>query len=618
MKSKNLPATTLAALGIVYGDIGTSVLYTLKECFAAAHIELNALNVMGFVSLIFWSIMLVVTLKYVLIVLRADNHGEGGIMVLMQLARQYLHGKPVALTLFMGLLGAALFYGDAMITPAISLLSASEGLTVINPQWQAAVLPLALGILVLLFAIQRLGSQKIGVVFGPIMLIWFATLAILGIRGIALHPDILNSLNPYYAWHFISHHGFAGWIGLGAVVLALTGAEALYADMGHFGRKPIQLAWFGLVLPSLVLNYMGQGALLLASPQSLSNPFFMLAPEWGRWPLLLLAAFATIIASQAVISGAFSVTRQAIQLGFCPRLSIIHTSSHEQGQIYLPIVNWLLLAAVAAVMLGFQSSEHLAAAYGIAVTGTMLMTSCLLYIVMRQHWHWHKGLAIALTSLFLLFDAVFFSANLLKLGHGGWLPCVVAAVLVFVFATWYQGQQVLNHKNQQASVPLKDLIAGLEHGMPHQVHGTAIYLVRDLDLAPKALLHNLKHNQVLHEHNIMLTIVIDNQPFVSPHHRLEFSHINPHFSQLKVHYGFKQTPDLVSVVNQMQQHGLELELMQTSFFLANDHLALAPHGKLSRLRTRLFIWLARNQTQVSDYCHIPHNRVVSLGSHIVL
>ena len=618
MNSAKLPATTLAALGIVYGDIGTSVLYTLKECFAAAHIELNAMNVMGFVSLIFWSIILVVTIKYVLIVLRADNHGEGGIMVLMQLAKQYLHGKPIAFVLFMGLLGAALFYGDAMITPAISLLSASEGLTVINPNWHAAVLPLALTILVVLFAIQRFGSQKIGVVFGPIMLLWFATLAVLGIRGILLHPAILHSLNPYYALVFITHHGFAGWIGLGAVVLALTGAEALYADMGHFGRKPIQIAWFGLVLPSLVLNYMGQGGLLLAKPDSLVNPFFMLAPEWGRWPLLLLAAFATIIASQAVISGAFSVTRQAIQLGFSPRLSVIHTSSHEQGQIYLPLVNWLLLAAVAAVMLGFQSSEHLAAAYGIAVTGTMLMTSCLLYIVMRRHWHWPKAIAVALTAVFLSFDVVFFSANLLKFTHGGWLPCVVAATLVFVFATWYQGQQALAQKNLEASVPLDGLIEGLSHGMPHQVDGIAIYMVRELDLAPKALLHNLKHNQVLHEHNILLNIVTDNQPYVEREQRLQFKRLNEQFSQMTVHYGFKQTPDLLKVMAYAQEHGYELELMRTSFFLASDSLALAPQGKLSRLRTRLFIWLARNQTQITDYCHIPHNRVVSLGGQIML
>ncbi len=360
------------------------------------------------------------------------------------------------------------------------------------------------------------------------------------------------------------------------------------------------------------------GGLLLAKPDSLVNPFFMLAPEWGRWPLLLLAAFATIIASQAVISGAFSVTRQAIQLGFSPRLSVIHTSSHEQGQIYLPLVNWLLLAAVAAVMLGFQSSEHLAAAYGIAVTGTMLMTSCLLYIVMRRHWHWPKAIAIALTAVFLSFDVVFFSANLLKFTHGGWLPCVVAAILVFIFATWYQGQQVLAQKNLEASVPLDGLIEGLSHGMPHQVDGIAIYMVRELDLAPKALLHNLKHNQVLHEHNILLNIVTDNQPYVEREQRLQFKRLNEQFSQMTVHYGFKQTPDLLKVMAYAQEHGYELELMRTSFFLASDSLALAPQGKLSRLRTRLFIWLARNQTQITDYCHIPHNRVVSLGGQIML
>lgn len=610
---------TLAALGIVYGDIGTSPLYALKESFAASHISVTQTNVFGFVSLIIWSLLLIVTLKYVVFILRADNKGEGGVVILMQQAIHGLKGKPAWVVMMMGLVGTALFYGDAMITPAISVLSAAEGLTVISPHFTHWVMPIALCILVGLFWIQKHGTQKIGTLFGPVMLVWFSTLTLIGLYQISQHPGILHAINPYYGLHFATHHGWGGFIGLGAVVLAVTGAEALYADMGHFGRRPIQYAWIGMVLPALAINYIGQGALLLREPTAIDNPFFKSVPEWGLIPLIILATVATIIASQAVISGAYSLTRQAIQLGFSPRMSIIHTSKDEMGQIYMPTVNWLLMTAVVLVVLGFHDSGHLAAAYGIAVTGTMVMTSILFCMVMIRQWHWPKWVALGLTSVFLCFDLVFFSANLLKLTHGGWLPMLVAIVLVFTFSTWRLGRRLLQQQQQDGFESLDDFLRNLDTYPPQTVPGNAVFMVSDPYNIPRALLHNLKHNKILHERNILLTIQTKDVPHVDTADRLAIKQLNSRFSRIIANYGFQETPNIRHILALAEQQGMDLELMETSFFLSRDSLTLAgktaPHH-MSRLRSRYFKWLYKNSTPPTDFYHIPSNRVVELGSQM--
>ena len=614
-------AMTLAALGIVYGDIGTSPLYALKESFAASHIGVEQTNVFGFVSLIIWSLLLIVTLKYVVFILRADNKGEGGVVILMQQALQYLQGKPAWLVMMMGLIGTSLFYGDAIITPAISVLSAAEGLTVIHPHFASWVMPLALAILLGLFWIQRHGTQKIGALFGPVMLVWFSVLALIGVYQIVQYPQILQAVNPYHGLYFAIHHGWGGFLGLGAVVLAVTGAEALYADMGHFGRRPIQIAWVSMVLPSLALNYIGQGALLLRQPEAISNPFFLSVPQWGLIPLILLATAATIIASQAVISGAYSLTRQAIQLGFAPRMSIIHTSKDEMGQIYMPTVNWMLLVAVVLVVVSFHDSGHLAAAYGIAVTGTMVMTSILFCIVMINKWHWPKWLAFGLTGLFLCFDLVFFSSNLLKLAHGGWLPVLVATVLVLVFSTWRYGRRLLNQQQHDDDWTLDEFLHNLEEYPPQTVSGNAVYMVSDSFNIPRALLHNLKHNKVLHEHNIMLTVQTKDVPYVPAHERLAIKQLSPHFSRIIANYGFQETPNIMHIMALARKHGTDLELMDTSFFLSRDSITVADKTApqhMGRLRTRFFKWLYKNSTPPTDYYRIPGNRVVELGSQVSL
>ncbi len=618
-QNKPLAAITLAALGVVYGDIGTSPLYTLKECFAAAHIAPSQINVLGFVSLIAWAILLVVTLKYVLFVLRADNKGEGGVVVMMQQAITYLQGKPKAWVLLLGLTGTAMFYGDSVITPAISVLSAAEGLTVLNPNFEHWVMPIAIAVLVTLFWVQKHGTQKIGILFGPVMLLWFTVLGAIGLSQVIRQPQVLAALNPYYAWYFITHHGYGGFVALGSVVLALTGAEALYADMGHFGRKPIQIAWFGLVLPGLMLNYMGQGALILSNPAAISNPFFLSAPSWGVLPLILLATAATVIASQAVISGAYSLTRQAIQLGFSPRMKIVHTSAEEMGQIYLPGVNWLLLTVVLLVIAMFQSSGNLAAAYGIAATGTMIITSILFCIVMINNWRWPKLLAFGLTAVFLAFDITFFSSNLLKLAHGGWLPMLIAAVIVFIFTTWRLGRKLMARDNQDGSIPLEGFITNLAEYPPQSVQGTAIYMVSDADVVPKALLHNLKHNKILHQRNVLLSIRTLDMPFVADSERLHITELPSEFIRIVADYGFQETPDVVALLALLaKDHNLDFELMDTSFFLSHDNLTLAKHGKMSRFRAALFLWLSKNSTRATDYYNIPNNRVVELGSQLAL
>ncbi|MDO5687607.1 MAG: potassium transporter Kup [Neisseria sp.] len=615
---KPMHVAMLAALGVVYGDIGTSPLYTLKECFAASHITVNQVNVFGFVSLIFWSIVLVVTLKYVLFVLRADNKGEGGVMVLMQQALKFMHGKPGWLVMMLGLTGGALFYGDAIITPAISVLSAMEGLTVVSPHFEHFVIPLAMTVLVMLFVIQKRGTQTVGMLFGPVMLLWFLLLAAIGLYRMVQYPAILGALSPHYALSFVLHHGWGGFIGLGAVVLALTGAEALYADMGHFGRQSIQTAWFSVVLPALALNYFGQGALLMQQPAAISNPFFLSAPSWALLPLIPIAAAATIIASQAVISGTYSLTRQAIQLGFAPRMKVVHTNAAEIGQIYLPAVNGLLMMAVLLVIVLFRDSAHLAAAYGIAVTGTMILTSLMFAVVMLKNWHWSPWLVLPLTAVFLCFDLVFFSANLLKIAHGGWLPVLVAAVVVLIFTTWRQGKRLELARLRSESVLMQDLADNLAAFPPQTVAGNAIFLVHDATFAPKALLHNLKHNKILHQHNVLLTIATQSVPRVDEEQRLSVRHLNARFTVMTAAYGFQESPDMLQILHLANRQGLGFELMETSFFLSHNTLTWARNGKMNRLRAALFLWLNKNSARATDYFNIPSNRVVEMGSQVSL
>lgn len=614
-------AMILAALGIVYGDIGTSPLYTLKETFLASHMLVGETGVLGFVSLIIWALILVVTLKYVVFILHADNKGEGGVVILMQQAMQYLQGKPAWVVMMMGLGGTAMFFGDAMITPAISVLSAAEGLTVISPSFEHWVLPIALAVLLALFIIQRKGTQHIGTFFGPIMLLWFITLASTGIYQIVQNPSVLRALNPYYGLYFATHHGWGGFVSLGAVVLAVTGAEALYADMGHFGRKPIQTAWLSMVLPALALSYIGQGALLLRQPEAIQNPFFLSVPDWGLIPLIILATAATIIASQAVISGAYSLTRQAVQLGFTPRMQINHTSETEIGQIYIPTINWMLLCVVILVVLGFRNSTNLASAYGIAATGTMVLTTIMFCIVMLKKWRWPKIAAFGLTAVFLTFDLAFFSSNLLKIPTGGWFPVIVAAVLVFIFSTWRRGRLLLAAQQTDNGLGLQDFINNLNEYPPQTVPGSAVFMVSNPFTVPRALLHNLKHNKVLHEHNVLLTLKTQDVPYVPESERIAVKQLNPHFIRIIANYGFQETPRVRQIIGLARKQGIDLEMMETSFFLSRDSIhinATTLPQNMSRLRTRFFKWLYKNSTPPTDFYRIPSNRVVEMGSQVTL
>ena len=617
--SRSLAPLTLAALGIVYGDIGTSPLYTLKESFAASALPVSDTNVFGFVSLIIWALLLIVTLKYVLFILHASLKGEGGVVVLMQQAIRQMSGKSAAILLFIGLMGTALFFGDAVITPAISVLSAVEGLVVLNPALEHLVLPLALGVLLALFALQHKGTHRIGSWFGPIMLAWFVVLALAGIYQILQHPRILLAINPYYGLNFVLHHGFAGFASLGAVVLAVTGAEALYADMGHFGRKPIQYAWLSLVLPALALSYIGQGALLLHQPQAISNPFFYSVPSWGLLPLIILATAATIIASQAVISGAFSLTQQAILLDFIPRMSIRHTNSHEIGQIYMPAVNWLLLVAVLLVVLGFRNSSNLAAAYGITATGTMVLTTCLFAVVMRKQWGWPLMLVGGLITLFLCFDLAFLSSNLLKIPSGGWFPLTIALLLVFIFTTWRKGRQKLQNELHKHSLPLSALLSELASQSPQIVAGNAVFLISQPHTTPRALQQNLEHNKVLHAHNLLIHIRIADTPRIAHADRLHIEVLNTRFTHIIATYGFREPPNIHHILALCAKQGIHLDMENTSFFLSRDSINIARRStSISRLRARLFRLLYRNSTNATSFYRLPGNRVIEIGALVEL
>lgn len=608
----------LTALGVVYGDIGTSPLYALRECFHGAHaVPPTPENVMGVLSLILWSLIIVVTLKYHIYVLRADNHGEGGILAMMALARSERSSRRSEwLIASLGLFGAALLYGDGVITPAISVLSAIEGLEVAAPALTPFVVPLTIGILIALFAFQSRGTASVGSVFGPIILAWFATLAALGIAGILTEPTVLRAVDPTYAVEFFLRNGLAGFLVLGAVFLVATGGEALYADLGHFGELPIQIDWFVAVFPALLLNYFGQGALVLANPKAAVNPFYLLAPPWALYPLIGLAAMATVIASQAVISGVFSLTRQAVQMGYAPRVRIVHTSSREAGQIYLPGANWGLMVATIGLVLAFQSSSNLAAAYGIAVTTTMIITTLLAYVVARRVWRWSAVLTLLVTVGFLIPDTAFFGANIVKLGQGGWVPLLIGAITFLLFQTWREGRQDLADRRRAGLLPVDAFLRDPALSRISRVPGTAVFMTGDPHGIPVALLHNLKHNRVLHQRVVLLTVATVDVPHVGPGDRLRIESLGDGFHRITARYGFMEDPSIPEVLEIARGKGFETNLGETTFFLGRETLVPAKRSDLTLWRRVLFAFLSRNAQGATAFFGIPPNRVVELGEQI--
>ena len=612
----------IAALGIVFGDIGTSPLYTIRLCFS----ELGGLNptetdVFGILSLIFWTLVFVVSIKYVLVILRADNRGEGGVLAALALAQRLIGTEPSRLRwplVAVGLIGTAFFLGDAMITPAISVLSAVEGLHVVSPIFDKAIIPLALTVLVGLFLIQSHGTAAIARWFGPIMALWFVAIGGLGLIQIVETPRVLLAVDPSHAVVFALDHGYLAFAILGAVYLAVTGSEALFADMGHVGRPAIRVAWFAIVQPALLLNYFGQGALILENPAALKNPFYLLAPEGFILPLVVLATAATVIASQACITGAFSIANQAVQLGLSPRLEVRHTSTQEIGQIYQPRVNWSLFAAVVVLVLGFRASDHLGAAYGIAVSGTMAMTTLLSSYVAVRRWSWPPVLTVALFVAFLSVDLIFVAANSLKLAAGGWLPVVVAAAIYVLMSTWVRGREVLYERLRRDTVTIDDFFRGLTPGKIPQVKGTAIFLARLGEELPHTLLHNLKHNKILHERNVLLTAITDDVPYVDDEDRVEVVPLPMNFYRVTVHYGFMDTPRLLSALALCRKKGLDLDLLQASFFLGRLTPVAGPSRLMARWRRGLFIALTRNARSATDFFHLPASRVIELGAQIEL
>jgi KUP system potassium uptake protein len=617
--SHSLAALALGALGVVYGDIGTSPLYTVKEIFTGSGgIPLSQVNVVGVVSVIFWALMIVVSLKYVTLILRADNHGEGGIMALLALASSAVKKLPRLRygLLLAGVFGAALFYGDGVITPAISVLSAVEGLEVAAPSLTPYVVPLTVAVLVLLFLFQRRGTAGVGILFGPVMMVWFGILALGGLFNVYKAPEILVALNPYYGVRFLYQNGWVAFVGLGAIVLALTGAEALYADMGHFGRRPIRLAWFTFVFPALALNYLGQGALIMSDPKAIANPFYLLFPTWLLYPMIGLATAATVIASQAVITGTYSMTQQAIQLGFLPRTHIVHTSAMAEGQIYIPSINAMLLLAVVAAVIGFGSSTNLASAYGLAVTGTMLITTVLTFFVVRYAWGYNWLLCVLATGFFLVIDLAFFSANTLKIAQGGWFPLVVGLAIFTVMTTWKRGREILVTHLRQTQIPLKPFLESLVAEDITRVSNTAIFLVANPEGVPNALLHNLAHNQVLHDRVIFLTVIYREIPYVPHEQRVQVESLLRGFYRIKVFYGFMDKPDLVAALEACRGDGLEFNLLATSFFVSRETIVPTPGGGMADWREQLFATMSRLAGSAADYVNIPTNRVIEVGTRI--
>lgn len=613
-------ALSLAALGVVYGDIGTSPLYTMKEIFAGSHpVPLNHSNILGILSLVLWSLLVVVALKYVTIIMRADNKGEGGIMALMALVLHHARNRQqVGVLMLLGLFGAALFYGDSIITPAISVLSAVEGLGIATPVLAPYIVPVSLTVLCCLFVMQKHGTEKVGTFFGPVMVLWFSVLGLLGVHQIAANPQVLAALNPLHALAFFAANPLLGFLSLGGSVLALTGGEALYADMGHFGRRPIRLAWFSLVLPALVLNYFGQGALLLREPNAIENPFYLMAPQWSLLPMVVLATLATVIASQAVISGAFSITRQAIQLGYVPRMAILHTSSKEIGQIYLPAVNWALLCAVAALVVSFGSSGKLAAAYGIAVTGTMVITTILTFLVARQQWQWSPSKCTLILGSLLLVDLAYFGANAFKLLEGGWFPLAMGLLIFTVMTTWKRGRELVHDKLAADGMPLSQFVTLMAPSVP-RVQGTAIFMTSDLHSTPHALLHSMKHYKSLHERVVILKAQVADSPYIPTAERVQVEAMGEQFYSVLVTFGFMDEPDVPLALAGCDAAGLSLEMMDTSFFLGRETLIpTVGSGLMNRWREKLFLAMFRNAGAASAYFRLPPNRVVELGSQLAL
>ncbi len=610
---------TLAALGVVYGDIGTSPLYTVKECFSDfTGIKPTPDNVLGILSLITWALIVIVTLKYVLVVMRADNRGEGGVLALMALVSRQsgIPERRRRFFLMVGIAGAALFYGDCLLTPAISVLSAVEGLNVATPAFEPLVVPIAIGVIVALFAVQRHGTAGVGRWFGPITLVWFVLLFVLGVRQIAEMPGVLAALSPLHAVDFALRNGFVAFVALGAVTLAVTGAEALYADMGHFGRTPIRIAWLGLVLPALLANYYGQGALLLSDVAAIENPFFRLAPDWALYPMVALATAATVIASQATISGAFSMAQQAALLGLSPRVRIQHTSASEYGQVYVPAINWMQLAGVVILVMSFKSSTNLAAAYGIAVTGTMLVTSLLVLALAVRGWKWGWPLSIVVFGSFMLIDAALLSSNMMKFFHGGWVPLVIAALIFTAMWTWLQGRVAVARREQEGSLPLESLLGSISPGRVHRPQGTAVYLTAFSGNAPSCLLHNLKHNEVLHEHVVLLTIEVPDEPFVSADARAQIAHLGKGIHRVVLRYGFMEQPDVPRDLAPLADKGVPFDPMRTSYFIGRNSFVGASRPLLPRWQQKLFLSLSRFAANAGDFFRLPANRVVELGSRI--
>lgn len=611
---------TLGSIGVVYGDIGTSPLYALREAVLAAVRKDGIITdqmIYGVLSLILWSLILVVTVKYVLILLNADNNGEGGTLSLMALAQRGVAKSPLLIPV-LGMIGAALFYGDAIITPAISVLSAVEGLKIITPAFEAFVLPLTLVIILALFLVQAQGTSRVAAFFGPITLLWFLAIALAGLPHIIGHPAVLLSFNPVYAVSFLSSHGVIGLVTLGAVFLAVTGAEALYADLGHFGKRPIQSAWLVVVLPCLALNYLGQGALLIADPAAIDNPFFRMVPEWGLVPMVVLATAATVIASQAVITGAYSLSQQAIQLGLLPRMEIRFTSKAHAGQTYLPQVNWLLLSGVLLLVIAFKSSGALATAYGIAVTGTMVVTALLAIFVMWKVWRWPLAAVLPVMLPLLAIDLIFLGANSLKILEGGWMPLTLGAVMVLLMWTWRQGSRLLAEKVKLSEVPLPDLVRQLENRPPVTVSGTAVFFTSDPDSAPTALLHSLKHYKVLHEKNVIFTVRVANIPAVPPGQRLQVTSLSDRFCRVEATFGYMETPNVPAALSEASGKGLAINMMDTSFFLSRKNVRASKYQGMPFWQDKLFIAMARNANDASSYFRLPPGRVVEVGSQITV
>jgi len=617
--NRRVAPLVLFALGVVFGDIGTSPLYALRECFAGGHgIAISQDNVFGILSLIFWSLIIVISIEYVAYVMRADNHGEGGIFALLTLilSRGNIRGKQLRLITALGLLGTALFYGDGVLTPAISVVSAVEGLKIATPIFDQYVIPITVCLLVLLFVFQSRGSSVVGSVFGPIMVLWFLTLAVLGSSWIIEVPEVLKSVNPIYAVNFFLINKLTGFIVLGSVFLVVTGGEALYADVGHFGKLPIRIAWFSVALPALLINYFGQGALLIRNPESLVNPFYLLSPSWGLYPLVLLSTAATIIASHAVITGAFSLTRQALQLGYIPRLHVSHTSHHEIGQVYVPIVNWILLVCTVGVVIGFGSSGGIAGAYGLSVVLLMVVTTILMFICSRKIWGWPLLVSGLILLSMLSIDITFLGSNLLKFKQGAWFPLLIASLLYFVFITWKRGRTILGDKIRREQLPMNLLLSDLDKNPTFRVPGTAVFMASNALGVPRTLLHNLKHNRVLHERVILLTILTEDLPRVSTHKRIEINELGHNFIRIIAHYGFMETPNVPNILDLARNHGLEYVPNDTTFFLGRETLVLGRSRHMYKFQKHLFIFMSRIAQDATQHFGIPTNRAIEIGIQV--